>query len=315
MDWSDLREVYERCGGTEKAAAYYGVSRQAIRTQMQKQGIMPRLRGSHDWPEAVRQKNADARRGRALSADHRARISASLRKILAAPEMREQRRRELLRRFGSMNHGDSGTTPLETILRNALLNYGLSFAPRQPKLGRYVVDVELLQAPVIIEADGAYHALPRGRERDRERDTALRAAGYQVFHFTGAELSRDAYGCVERMARLAGLTVEPFPRVRDDHTPVLTHCDQCGMELWRTPRRMAASVNRFCSHRCQGKYWKTHPQQSPLNTETMQRRWADSEWRVRQLDLFRLGRERRAAQEMVRQSDLHGNMQSQAETT
>jgi hypothetical protein len=72
---------------------------------------------------------------------------------------------------------------------------------------RWLRDVERLRSPlvrspmVIVECDGhEYHErTPKQAERDRSRDRAFQAAGHTVLRFTGRELWRDPYACVDQV--------------------------------------------------------------------------------------------------------------------
>ena len=75
----------------------------------------------------------------------------------------------MLKRLPTMR-GPSANSPLEKLLQAALLKSGISFSTQRVLLGRYCVDILIDQAPVIIEADGAFHHLRK--EKDAERDAA-----------------------------------------------------------------------------------------------------------------------------------------------
>jgi very-short-patch-repair endonuclease len=54
---------------------------------------------------------------------------------------------------------------------------------------------------VVVECDGhAFHERTKQQAaRDRQRDRALQKAGYEVFRFTGSELSADAKMCAQEV--------------------------------------------------------------------------------------------------------------------
>lgn len=64
---------------------------------------------------------------------------------------------------------------------------------------RYRIDWALLRddAPVcFIECDGAeFHTTEAQKRRDREKDTAAKAAGIEIFRFSGSDLFRSAEAC------------------------------------------------------------------------------------------------------------------------
>jgi very-short-patch-repair endonuclease len=111
--------------------------------------------------------------------------------------------------------GPSANSPLEKLLQAALMKTGLSFSTQRVLLGRYCVDILIDQAPVIIEADGALHNLRR--EKDVKRDADLAEAGYRVFRLTGAQINRDAMGCVAEVVKAAGLTLDADPVAGHPH--------------------------------------------------------------------------------------------------
>src|SRR5580692_7572699 len=90
----------------------------------------------------------------------------------------------------------TANTPIECRLHDALMAAGIGFTTQKRLVGRYVVDISLHQAPVVIEADGARHRSgPQAQERDAVRDAAHTAAGYRVFRFSGSEINTDAVEC------------------------------------------------------------------------------------------------------------------------
>lgn len=57
--------------------------------------------------------------------------------------------------------------------------------------------------PLIIECDGyEYHSSKSQFEKDRKRDYELKMKGYEVIHFSGAEINRDVFDCCLRAAKL-----------------------------------------------------------------------------------------------------------------
>src|SRR6185312_12417715 len=78
----------------------------------------------------------------------------------------------------------TANTPIERRLHDALMEVGIGFSTQRRVVGRYVVDILVNQAPVVIEADGVLHRIhPEAQARDAIRDAAHEAAGYRVFRF------------------------------------------------------------------------------------------------------------------------------------
>lgn len=147
-------------------------------------------------------------------------------------------------------------TPIECRLHDALKVTGIGFTTQVRLVGRYVVDVKINQAPVVIEADGMRHRIGKAQDRDAIRDAAHVRAGYRVFRFTGSELNGDAVACVQRVINICGLTPDEDP-VYDIRTSfsgsdhprwtgriVELNCERCsGAFAGRVSRR-------FCSPEC-----------------------------------------------------------------
>lgn len=82
--------------------------------------------------------------------------------------------------------------------------------PQQVVLG-YRVDFMLVVRPsyvdrrvlIVVECDGHdFHERTKEQaQKDRSRDRALTAAGFQVFRFTGSEIFRDARRCAGEIGR------------------------------------------------------------------------------------------------------------------
>lgn len=103
-------------------------------------------------------------------------------------------------------------TPIERLMHDALKAAGIGFTTQERLVGRYVVDIRINQAPVVIEADGAqFHARPDAQAKQAIRDAAHEAAGYRMFHFTGKEIGADAAGCVRRVMDACGLVPDEEP--------------------------------------------------------------------------------------------------------
>lgn len=188
---------------------------------------------------------------------------------------KDAHRESLLKRFDELR-GSSANSPLEKLLHGALKRAGLSFTTQRRKLGKYVVDIELLQVSVIIEADGLVHRLERQQAKDAIRDADLTEAGYRVFRFDGTQINADPDACIQTVIEATGVTpdTEPIADVRrggrgtdnpnwregaqSEHT-----CTQCGAVF------VQYGVNRshkktFCNNKCYGAWMKDHPELSPV---------------------------------------------------
>lgn len=77
------------------------------------------------------------------------------------------------------------------------------FISPQRRILQFRVDflVGLDGALVVVECDGHdFHHVNAGQiERDRIRDAKVAAAGYGMCRFTGAQISRDPFGCVAEL--------------------------------------------------------------------------------------------------------------------
>lgn len=275
-DWSNLREVYEKFWTLGKTAANYGVGVKKIRTELGRQGIPIRSRGEaskgHKKSQAWREASA---------------------KRWNDPAWREEQRQKWLERMPTMN-GPATNSPLERLLHRSLRKAGISFSTQRLLLGRYVVDILITQKPIVIEADGNTHL--RKRAEDAERDANLRAAGYEVFRFTGKPICNDPDGCVRLVIEAAGLVPDEVPvfDVRNGMTgpdsPSWTGgklewtCANCGNKFtaWRRNGKDRTTCSRECQVEWQRKSKASVKDRRP-NGDRMRELWADPEWRARQL--------------------------------
>lgn len=92
----------------------------------------------------------------------------------------------------------------------AIGNPELLVVDRQVEIFEYRVDFLVYPAvagvkAIVVECDGHdFHERTKEQaERDRSRDRRLQEAGYFVFRFTGRELFRDPFKCVEQVAGMA----------------------------------------------------------------------------------------------------------------
>ncbi len=170
---------------------------------------------------------------------------------------RESHRQSLLHRLPTMA-GPAVNSPIELRLHDALRARGIGFSTHSLLLGRYLVDIEVNQAPIIIEADGAQHQLSLRHRKDIARDAALAAAGYRVHRFTGSEINRDASACIERVVDAHGLVADKEPQytIRTRFAgpthprwagPDVEHvCIGCGKTFTTRPNRRG----RYCGLPC-----------------------------------------------------------------
>ena len=180
----------------------------------------------------------------------------------STPEFAEKSRQALLERLPTMR-GPAVNTPIERRLHDALKAAGIGFRTQSLLLGRYLVDIELQQRHVVIEADGAQHTLPQKRKADAERDADLKAAGWRVFRFTGSEINADAARCVRQVIKACRLRPDADPvfeivtRFAGPAHPnwkggaVAFTCENpaCGKVFYRQPTHRQGK-RAFCSHPC-----------------------------------------------------------------
>lgn len=257
MDWSNLQTDYERLGTQRAVAELYGCGQQTVTKAMKRLGIKaePVKGRSYTW--------SDERK-----AKHKAACNT--------PAFKDAHRVSLLKRFDELR-GSSADSPLEAILHGALKRAGLSFTTQCGKLGRYVVDIELLQAPVIIEADGFSHRLERRKALDKVRDAALTEAGYRVFRFDGAQINADPDACIQSVVDAVGLTPDTDPvaeirrggRGKDNPNwkgAQIEHaCSGCGGTFVQH-RTNRSYKKKFCDQKCYGAWLRENPQANPVHT-------------------------------------------------
>lgn len=282
MDWSNLQADYERLGTQRAVAQLYGCSQQTVDKAMRRLGITarPMTGRTYAWSEERR---------------------AEFRAAQNTPTAKAAHRAALLKRFDQLR-GSSAGSPLEKLLHGALRRAGLSFTTQQRKLDQYVVDIELLQAPVIIEADGLRHRLEHAKTSDAERDADLAAAGYRVFRFSGTQINASPDDCVQAVVDAAGLVPDKDPiadirrggKGKDNPNwkgaQVEHTCSHCGNTF------IQYGVNRshkkkFCNQKCYGAWMSAHPELSPVLV-----RWA-----------------KHRAKQVVACSELAGDRKNQAE--
>lgn len=206
----------------------------------------------------------------------------------------------------------TASTPIECRLHDALRATGIGFSTQKRLADRYVVDIVLHQAPVIIEADGALHRWkPEARERDALRDVVHELAGYRVFRFTGSEINADAVACVQKVIGACGLVPDEDP-VYDVRTKfsgpdhprwadrfVEVNCEYCGQPFTGRADRNP----RFCSPR----HYNLHCHQ----TGALKGKKRSPEARASMAAAARA----RSKNQIMRESALRGDAQRPAETT
>jgi very-short-patch-repair endonuclease len=89
-----------------------------------------------------------------------------------------------------------GTTTTRSALEEAFLGlcarHGLARPEVDVHLGRYTADFLFRAARVVVECDGhAYHAAPGAMRRDRRRDLALQAEGWDVVRLTWEQVALE----------------------------------------------------------------------------------------------------------------------------
>ena len=88
-------------------------------------------------------------------------------------------------------------TPIEVLLFDAMRALGL--APvSQYGIAKYRADFAITDVRLVVECDGRPWHDP---DRDRRRDEALKRMGWDVIHFTGSEITRDAAACAAQVQR------------------------------------------------------------------------------------------------------------------
>lgn len=301
VDWSDLERKYQEAGSAPALARMLGTTDKIAYKEIIRRGIQQRRPGhvkgqkkSEAWYEASRQHWDD-------------------------PEWREEQRQKWLERLPGMQAARLGGSPLEKFLHNALRKAGISFSTQQRILNRYLADILITQKPVVIEADGNMHLHAKSRERDAERDDAMREAGYLVFRFTGKPISNDPDGCIRQVIEEAGLTpdAEPVFDIRNGMTGANNPrwiggkqewvCKNCG-ETFLSWKRGYGREPQTCSRACQ-REWQAKTRASVVGRDNsptskrMRELWADPEWRARTTQRQQEGKRR--ARQMVVQSGLH----------
>lgn len=247
MTSQEKQEIVQRyaAGETfEELSRAYGRGAPTIRKLLREAGVPSRRRGyatGTQWHDEWR---------------------AAHKTACTTPEFAEKSRQGLLERLPRMR-GPATNTAIEQRLQGALIAAGIGFTAQSLLLSRYLVDVEVSQARIVIEADGSQHQLRDRKAADAARDAELRAAGYRVFRFTGSQINRDAAECVRRIVDECGLVPDEVP-VYDIRTRFAGElhprwkggkaafvCEACGTTFLAQPaHRSGAHI--YCSRQCAG---------------------------------------------------------------
>lgn len=187
---------------------------------------------------------------------------AAHRRATSTPEFAEKARQATLKML-AQGRGPNVNTAIERRLHDALKGARIGFRTQSLLLSLYLVDIELHQARIVIEADGATHTLPLQKTADAARDAALTAAGYRVFRFTGSEINADAAICVRQVIDACGLVPdeEPsyeirtrfagpdHPRWRGGKREYV--CGNCGTVFYAQPKHRKGP-KAYCTVQCAG---------------------------------------------------------------
>jgi very-short-patch-repair endonuclease len=230
---------------------------------------------------------------------------------------------------------DTANTPIERRLHDALKVAGIGFTTQRRVAERYVADIVLHQAPVVIEADGARHRSGEAAiKRDEVRDAAHAVAGYRVFRFSGSQINADAMACVRQVIDACGLVpdTEPVFNIRTnfsgpDHPRFVRYeltCAHCG-KTFQSKRqgRQYCSREHYYAGGLKGR--PKSPEHRAKLAEASRRRTQSPETRAK-ISAAKAGTslsaEHRAkisagvrARQIKIESDLHGDVQRPAETT
>jgi very-short-patch-repair endonuclease len=241
----EIARRYAAGEGLDALAAEYHRSKDILKRTLTEAGVAIRPRGNLPgtvWPAERREAH---------------RLATS------TPEFAEKARAATLVRLSLARESPAVHTAIERRLQDALKVAGVGFRTQSLLLGRYLVDIELHQAPIVIEADGATHTLPRQKAKDASRDAALSAAGYRVFRFTGSKINADAAACVQQVVRACGLVPDEAPvyEIRTRFAgPNHPHwkggkrdytCEACGTVFQAQPKHRT-SAHVYCSRQCAG---------------------------------------------------------------
>jgi very-short-patch-repair endonuclease len=248
------------------------------------------------------------RRGYATGGEWSPERRAAHKTATSTPEFAQKSREALLKRLPTMR-GPATNTAIERRMHDALKKSGIGFTTQSLLLERYLVDIELHQAPIVIEADGSQHTLRDRKAKDAARDADLIAAGYRVFRFPGWEINADAAVCVQRVIDACGLVPdkEPVYEIRTRFAGA-SHplwkggkreyvCESCGETFLAQPKHRTGK-HIYCSKKCYGK-GKAGVKLGPMPAGQR----------------AKIGAANRRNHQIKVESDLRGDAQRAAETT
>jgi very-short-patch-repair endonuclease len=95
-------------------------------------------------------------------------------------------------------------TPAEEVLWQRLRDRqlgGLKFR-RQCPLSRYIADFCCQEARLVVEVDGEVHENAARADHDENRDSYLKALGYEVLRFTNRQVLGHPEGVLERIVQV-----------------------------------------------------------------------------------------------------------------
>ena len=238
MNWNNLQQDYERLGSFKSVAAEYGVAPETVSRKAKELGVKSARRSRAEnldpaelrrlyeagaaVPDLAKQfKSSHGTIYMMLWTSGAEMRTSGPRDFKWGPEQYEKRRaatergafqgaqRERFTRLG--RETPKMNSPQEQLFHKALLRARLSFETQLRELRRYYPDIKLSQKPVIIEIDSWGHLLPKPAEFDRQRDAALREAGYEVVRFMNEQVEADADACVRQVVKQFGLEPEKNP--------------------------------------------------------------------------------------------------------
>ena len=166
-------------------------------------------------------------------------------------------------------------TPHEEMFHRALIRAHLSFETQSHPAGdRWEADIELKQAPIVIEVTNS-PGQTRNADRYRRKTEAFEAAGYRVYWFSNHMARTNPDVCVHRVMRENNLKPEENPTVhvrvnRIGHPgdlnpnwgggpkPYTCENETCGKKFAAGSRNGGKDA-RFCSSECYWDWMREHP--------------------------------------------------------
>jgi len=123
--------------------------------------------------------------------------SKKLRKLFA--EHPEKHPNAILAKKARNRTNDSRTW-IERTMGSALSDVGIGYATYQYPIGSLWLDYAFPGQKLGVECDGEFWH--KDKEKEAERQTRLKEAGWDVLHFTGSQIKADAHGCAEEVDRM-----------------------------------------------------------------------------------------------------------------